>query len=60
MVPHREKGELLPSEVAVNWELRHCVLELTESVVVFVTGWAVTKVSKVNCGCKGELEKGCR
>ena len=59
MVPHREKGELLPSEVALNWELRHWVLELTEPVVVFVTGWAVTKVSKVNYGGKGEFEEGC-
>ena len=55
MVPHRVKGEVLPSEVALNWESRHWVRELTEPVVVFVTGWAVTKVSKVNCGGKAEF-----
>ena len=48
MVPHRVKGEVLPSEVAVNWELRHWVLELVGSVVVTVLGWEVTNVSKVS------------
>ena len=49
-MPHREKGELLPSEVAVNWELRHWVLELyrTVGLVVTVLGWAVVKESNVN------------
>ena len=49
-MPHREKGELLPSEVAMNWELRHWVLELVSSVglVVTVLGWAVVNESKVS------------
>ena len=48
LVPHRVKGEVVPSEVAVNWEFWHWVLELVGSVVVTVLGWEVTIVSKVS------------